>query len=64
MTHHGARPFGQVSAAPYGSALILPISWAYLKLMGPAALRSATQVKMNIEFEVLEMLIILIMNVQ
>jgi len=43
-THPGARPFGQVSAAPYGSALILPISWAYLKLMGPTALRSATQV--------------------
>lgn len=40
----GARPFGQVSAAPYGSALILPISWAYIKLMGADALRSATQV--------------------
>ena len=26
-----AQPFGVVSAAPYGSAAILPISWAYIK---------------------------------
>ena len=26
-----AKPFGVVSAAPYGSAAILPISWAYIK---------------------------------
>jgi glycine dehydrogenase len=33
-----------VSAAPYGSASILPISWVYLKLMGREGLRRATQV--------------------
>jgi glycine dehydrogenase len=35
---------GPVSAAPYGSALILPISWAYIRLMGGDGLRRATQV--------------------
>ncbi|KWX08253.1 glycine dehydrogenase, partial [Carbonactinospora thermoautotrophica] len=35
---------GPVSAAPWGSAGILPISWAYLRLMGPEGLRAATQV--------------------
>ena len=33
-----------VSAAPYGSASILPISWAYMLLMGAPGLRRATQV--------------------
>jgi len=37
------KSFGSVSAAPYGSALILPISWAYIKMMGEAGLRRATQ---------------------
>ncbi|KAJ3192800.1 glycine decarboxylase subunit P [Irineochytrium annulatum] len=40
----GEQSFGSVSAAPYGSASILPISWAYLKLMGDDGLRKATQV--------------------
>ncbi len=35
---------GPVSAAPYGSAGILPISWAYVRLMGADGLRRATQV--------------------
>jgi glycine dehydrogenase len=35
---------GPVSAAPYGSASILPISWAYVRLMGGEGLRHATQV--------------------
>jgi glycine dehydrogenase len=35
---------GPVSAAPYGSAGILPISWAYVRLMGAAGLTRATQV--------------------
>ena len=35
---------GPVAAAPYGSAGILPISWAYIKLMGGQGLRQATQV--------------------
>jgi glycine dehydrogenase len=34
---------GPVSAAPYGSAGILPISWAYIAMMGGDGLRSATQ---------------------
>jgi glycine dehydrogenase len=33
-----------VAAAPQGSAGILPISWAYLRLMGAAGLRRATEV--------------------
>jgi glycine dehydrogenase len=35
---------GPVSAAPWGSASILPISWAYLKMMGDDGLRKATEV--------------------
>ena len=35
---------GPISAAPYGSASILPISWAYIRLMGGAGLTHATQV--------------------
>ena len=34
---------GPISAAPYGSASILPISWAYIALMGPDGLRRATE---------------------
>ena len=34
---------GAISAAPYGSAGILPISWAYVRLMGGAGLTRATQ---------------------
>jgi len=33
---------GPVAAAPYGSAGILPISWAYIRLMGPEGLTRAT----------------------
>ncbi len=39
-----ARPCGTVSAAPWGSPSILPISWAYLALMGPEGLTAATKV--------------------
>jgi glycine dehydrogenase len=35
---------GAVSAAPWGSASILPIVWAYIALMGAAGLKRATQV--------------------
>ena len=42
----GAGPFlhggGPVSAAPYGSPSILPISWAYVRMMGSDGLRHAT----------------------
>ncbi|QRI74236.1 MULTISPECIES: aminomethyl-transferring glycine dehydrogenase [Rhodococcus] len=33
---------GPVSAAPFGSASILPITWAYIKLMGAQGLRRAS----------------------
>jgi glycine dehydrogenase len=35
---------GPVSAAPFGSALILPISYAYIRMMGAAGLKRATGV--------------------
>ena len=35
---------GTVSAAPWGSAGILPISWAYIAMMGARGLRRATEV--------------------
>ncbi len=38
------NPVGMVSAAAYGSASILPISWMYITLMGQQGLRKATQV--------------------
>src|SRR5690606_21301524 len=34
---------GQVSAAPWGSSSILPISWAYIAMMGGPGLLRATQ---------------------
>jgi glycine dehydrogenase len=34
---------GAVSAAPYGSAAILPISWAYITMMGSEGLKQATE---------------------
>ena len=33
-----------ISAAPWGSALILPISWAFIAMMGTRGLKRATQV--------------------
>lgn len=48
---HGVNPaagnretIGQVAAAPWGSASILPISWAYIAMMGGAGLRRSTDV--------------------
>ncbi|HPF76982.1 aminomethyl-transferring glycine dehydrogenase [Phycicoccus elongatus] len=35
---------GPVSAAPFGSASILPISWAYVRLMGGAGLKRSTEI--------------------
>ncbi|MFO0103887.1 MAG: aminomethyl-transferring glycine dehydrogenase, partial [Cyanobium sp.] len=37
-------PVGPVAAAPLGSASILPISWMYIRMMGGAGLRTASQV--------------------
>ncbi|MGO4745832.1 aminomethyl-transferring glycine dehydrogenase [Serratia quinivorans] len=35
---------GAVSAAPFGSASILPISWMYIRMMGAEGLKQASQV--------------------
>ncbi len=39
----GQKGTGPVSAAPWGSASILPISWAYIRLLGPDGVRRATE---------------------
>ena len=39
-----SKAIGPISAAPYGSASILPISWTYIAMMGAEGLRKATQV--------------------
>jgi glycine dehydrogenase len=39
-----ATGVGPISGAPWGSAGILPIPWAYVRLMGPDGLTQATQV--------------------
>ncbi|NBU24353.1 MAG: hypothetical protein EBS39_01770 [Gammaproteobacteria bacterium] len=39
----GGPRIGAVSAAPYGSASILVISWMYIRMMGPAQLAEATR---------------------
>ncbi len=38
-----ARHTGAISAAPYGSASILPIPWMYIRMMGPDGLTLATK---------------------
>jgi glycine dehydrogenase len=45
-TFGGDGKVGMVSAASFGSASILPISWMYITLMGQQGLRKATQVAM------------------
>lgn len=40
----GDQAITAVSAAPYGSALILPITWMYMKMMGGEGLKKATEV--------------------
>lgn len=40
----GSSSLGTVSAAPWGSPLILPISWAYMRLLGKQGLKRSTQV--------------------
>ncbi len=41
---HDDQPVGAVSAAPFGSAGILPIPWMYIEMMGAAGLTAATSV--------------------
>ncbi|KDE09263.1 glycine dehydrogenase subunit 2 [Microbotryum lychnidis-dioicae p1A1 Lamole] len=40
----GSEPIGPISAAPFGSASILSISWAYIKMLGGDGLTHATKV--------------------
>ena len=42
--HEAWRSGHAVSAAPYGSASILPITWMYIRMMGAAGLKQATEV--------------------
>jgi glycine dehydrogenase len=42
----GSRAIGPVSAAPWGSASILAISWTYIAMMGGPGLREATEIAM------------------
>ncbi|MBT0960678.1 aminomethyl-transferring glycine dehydrogenase [Denitromonas iodatirespirans] len=51
MANHVVQPIdgphagqGAVSAAPYGSASILPISWMYIAMMGGEGLKRATEI--------------------
>lgn len=39
----GEKGTGPVSSGPWGSPSILPISWAYIRLLGPDGLRRATE---------------------
>ncbi|KAL9625715.1 MAG: hypothetical protein Q9160_000035 [Pyrenula sp. 1 TL-2023] len=39
-----SKAISPVSAAPFGSASILPISWAYIMMMGPKGLKYGTQI--------------------
>ena len=43
-TSKDAEPIGAISAAPWGSASILVISWMYIAMMGEAGLTQATKV--------------------
>jgi glycine dehydrogenase len=40
----GESAIGPVSSAPWGSPSILPISWTYIRMLGPEGLEKATQV--------------------
>ena len=40
----GEKAIGPVSAAPFGSPGVLPISWMYIAMMGPEGLKRASQV--------------------
>ena len=39
-----SRRGGRISAAPFGSASILPITWMYIRMMGYNGLRKATEI--------------------
>lgn len=39
-----SKPLGAISAAPWGSALILPISYTYIAMMGSKGLTDASKI--------------------
>lgn len=43
-SHDNKRNGGLISAAPFGSASILPITWMYMRMMGAEGLKQATQI--------------------
>jgi glycine dehydrogenase len=43
-SNNGDRGGAQISAAPFGSASILPITWMYIRMMGRVGLKHATEV--------------------
>ena len=43
-SNDGDRGGAQISAAPFGSASILPITWMYIRMMGRVGLKHATEV--------------------
>ncbi|HVS66470.1 MAG TPA: aminomethyl-transferring glycine dehydrogenase [Thermoanaerobaculia bacterium] len=40
----GEESLGAIASAPWGSGAILPISWAYIAMMGPAGLAEASRI--------------------
>uniref|UniRef100_A0A9J7XWI9 glycine dehydrogenase (aminomethyl-transferring) n=1 Tax=Cyprinus carpio carpio TaxID=630221 RepID=A0A9J7XWI9_CYPCA len=44
QSSNAGSSLGTISAAPWGSSAILPISWAYIKMMGSKGLAHATEV--------------------
>lgn len=44
LTSKNAQPIGAISAAPWGSASILTISWMYIAMMGTKGLTQATKI--------------------
>ena len=44
LKNNNRKSISAISAAPYGSSSILPISWAYIKMMGSEGLKHATEV--------------------
>ncbi|KAM5191340.1 glycine dehydrogenase (decarboxylating), mitochondrial [Mantella aurantiaca] len=44
LQDNDGRSLGTISAGPWGSSAILPISWAYIKMMGAKGLKHATEI--------------------
>lgn len=46
--HGGAKKLGPVSAAPFGSSAILPISHVYIKLLGGEGLKKVSALSLSL----------------